>query len=94
MSKALDAAVQAIRYIRANDCDFITVDTVRDYSGASEVEARAAVRHEMGMDCYQAMVAEELRERGWDVIRNQIFVELPDRPPVCGRRRAALDASA
>lgn len=45
-----EQAVAAVRYMRENDCDFLTVANVIDYSGgmASEQEAVLALVAEMG----------------------------------------------
>lgn len=49
-AQGIELAVRAVRYMRENDCDFLTVDNVRDYcqGSASEIEAREALRREMG----------------------------------------------
>lgn len=38
-----ERAVEAVEYIRREDCDFITVETVMVYTGCSSEEARGAI---------------------------------------------------
>lgn len=57
-----DAAVQAIRFMRERDCDFLTVENVCDYSGATRVQAIAALESEMGSVWTAEMVAGPVRE--------------------------------
>lgn len=72
------AAVDAVRYMRANDCDFLTVANVQDYGHVSADVARAALRAEMGAEWYQAAMLAELSAAGWDVIAGQRYVQIPD----------------
>lgn len=57
---AFNAAVKAIRYMRENDCDFLTVANVQDYSsGVPGNVARRALRSEMGAEWYERMCQAE-----------------------------------
>lgn len=43
---------EAISYIRRNDCDFLTPDVIRAYTGCTEAQARAALIETMGADWF------------------------------------------
>jgi hypothetical protein len=42
--------LRTIDYIRTNDCDFITVDTLRVYTGCTVEQAEKAIAEVMGTD--------------------------------------------
>lgn len=72
---ALVAALRAVKYIRANDCDFLTVENVADYAqldvGRDNDAIRAALADQMGVEWYRKMVEAELDARGWDQVPGQ-----------------------
>lgn len=49
----LDHAIRTVRYIRENDCDFLTVDTLLAYGVRSEQAAQAALLQVMGSDWFE-----------------------------------------
>lgn len=77
-SPELVAALRAVKYIRANDCDFLTVENVADYAQLDAVRnddvIRAALADTMGVEWYRQMVEAELDARGWDRIPAQRLV--------------------
>ena len=74
----LNRAIDAIRYIRHNDCDLLTIDTVRTYTGASPQIAAAALITEIGMGWFMHGLARELERYGWDQIPGQALVATGD----------------
>lgn len=51
---------EAIAYIRQNDCDFITPDTLRAYTGCTDEEARAGIVAVFGAEWMARQDAAEL----------------------------------